>query len=269
MTGPYASQSVATNLCRVTPQPCSGATAATRLVLRRFAFAGLLALFGTAGTAAAGFIDLPNGERVFNSGHALVGGQVDLNYLMTLNPYAPGSSNAFVSAGAGYLSSNTAASSWLSPAGVNVNAPDAPSTYRIQTSVDLSGIDISGFSLYGYWVSDNQGLDILVNGHSTGQTNSGQHSSAVDAFPGNRFTLSEHLVSGLNVIEFAWVNVPFGPTNPVHIRVEFRGYEASAVPEPASATLWGLGAAMLTGFRLRPRKNRLQNLGIAERVGEQ
>jgi len=203
---------------------------------------------GTATTAqAAPIITLPNGFNVYNTGIDLAGG-VDQRYDMTVNPFN-GSPDVFVTT-AGYTSPNTADSAWVSPSGTNVNAPE--SVYHIATTIDLTGINLSTFSLNGYWITDNQGLDILINGASTGQANTGSHTQAVDAFPGNAFTLDSAggLVAGVNTITFVWGNGPAGGAgsqfpNPIHARVEFRGY--AIVPSPASLTvllLSAVGAAM-------------------------
>jgi hypothetical protein len=175
---------------------------------------------------ASPFITLPNSFDVYNTGIDLDAG-VDQRYTMTVNPYN-GSGVAFLTS-AGYLSPNNADSAWLSPSGTNVHAPE--SVYHIATTIDLTGIDTTYFSLKGYWVSDNQGLDILINGNPTGQPNTGSHTQAIDVFPGNAFTLDSAggLIAGVNTVTFVWGNGPAGGAgsqfpNPIHIRVQFIGY---------------------------------------------
>lgn len=216
-------------------------------LLTRIAIAALLSSVFLIGSASASII-LPNGFELFNTGNEVGVGGVDQHYFLTLNPFN-GSSDAFVGSAA-YLSANTLESAWLSPRGPSLHVPE--SVYRLATEIDLTGIDLSSFALVGYWLSDNQGLDILVNGNSTGQTNNGAHSLPVDAFASNRFTLSSHLTAGMNTIEFVWGNGPAGGANsqfpnPAHIRVQF------LVPEPSSLTLLGLALTAMVACRLGRR----------------
>ncbi|MGB5718875.1 MAG: VPLPA-CTERM sorting domain-containing protein [Gammaproteobacteria bacterium] len=198
--------------------------------------------------SAASFTTLPNGFNLYNTGD-VDGNSEDNNYYMTLNPYN-GSASAFLNS-ASYLSVNTVDSSWIGPSGVNVDAPEEE--YRIAIEIDLTSINVSTFSLDGFWVSDNQGLDILVNGNSTGQTNTGNHTQAPDASADNAFTLSglDGLIAGINIIEFEWVNIPFTSANPTHVRVEFSGY--SVVPVPAAVWLFGSGLLGLVGMARRKK----------------
>lgn len=198
------------------------------------------------GASADPFFDLPNGERLYNSGVDLSGG-IDQHYEMSLNPFAPGSTAANLNA-VSYLSPNNADSAWIGPSFPNVNTPE--SVYRVRTIVDLTGVSLAGFSLVGYWISDNEGLDILVNGASTGFTNNGAHGSLPSAFEENRFVLnaSTGLVAGPNTIEFEWGNGPAGGAgsqnpNPTHIRIEFVS-AAAAVPIFGAPALVALVAGL-------------------------
>ena len=219
-------------------------------------------LLSTGRAEAGPYVELPNGSRVYSSGIDLLSG-VDQRYAMTLNPYSPGTPTANINS-AGYLSANDSDSAWIGPAFPNVDAPE--SVYRVRTLVDLSGVSLSAFSMTGYWVSDNKGLDILVNGSSTGFANNGAHTSLPSASSDNLFVLdaSSGLVAGVNIIEFEWGNGPAGGAgsqfpDPTHVRVEF--VEAvSAVPmlgTPALGTLVvGLSIIGLAGSLKSRRKGR-------------
>ncbi len=98
-------------------------------------------------------------------------------------------------------------------------------------------MDLTAFRIDGFWISDNFGRDILVNGLSTGQTNTSDHRGLPSASPDNAFRLSSGLVAGPNTIEFVWENTPHGPANPTHVRIEF----VSFVPEPTTLFLSMLG----------------------------
>ncbi len=220
---------------------------ATRTGLRAALLLGMLA---ACPAHAAGMFLLPNGTSVFNTG---LSAGTDPNYLMSINPFNPGSTAAFLQ-GAVYLSANDANSGWLTPAGTGTHAPEA--IYQIDTVIDLTGIDPATIAFHGFWVSDNAGLDILVNGSSTGQTNSGAHGALPSAFAANAFTLTgaDGLVAGANTISFNWGNGPAGGAasqfpNPVHVRVEFTGFTITPIPLPGAA--WPFAAMLAWLLRRR------------------
>ncbi len=194
----------------------------------------------TGPNAYSGVLTFANGNQVFSTGlddlgNPLANGASDNHYEFVLNP-ANSLTNPFV-VSASYLASNTSQSQWIGPVGAGVNAPDAPSNnvFSVETEIDLTGLDLTGFRIDGLWVSDNTGIDILVNGSSTGQANSGSHNLPLTSKPENAFSLSTGLIAGVNKVQFQWVNAPFGPSNPTHVRVEFSSFSTTAtVPEPAS-----------------------------------
>jgi hypothetical protein len=205
---------------------------------------------------------LPNGAKIFNtgiddSGGVLQAGEIDPHYQLILNP-ANNLTYPFVVPDTSYLSPNTSDSQWIGPVGAFVDAPDAPDTYSVRTTFDLTGIELAGFSLDGFWISDNTGIDILVNGNSTGQTNSGAHLGAPVDGPGNAFTLSQFLVPGINEVDFVWQNIPHIFSNPTHVRVQFESFTSGgAVPELTSLLTWstilGLCSLMSLCRRRKPR----------------
>ena len=70
---------------------------------------------------------------------------------------------------------------------------DVTRTFR--TTFDLTGLDPNTASISGKWAVDNQGLDILVNGISTGQTNFGFGELTT-------FNINSGFVDGLNTLDF-------------------------------------------------------------------
>lgn len=143
---------------------------------------------------------------------------------------------------------NTAASKWVWQQ-VNGNPGNVVRTFRL--TFDMSGLDPSTADISGRWSSDNNGLDILVNGNSTGQ------STAFDAFVRwNNFIIpSQHLVGGLNTIDFK-VNEGGAPGA---FRAEFLTGTAdpitTGVPDASSSLgLMTLGLATL-GFVRRAGRN--------------
>ena len=94
----------------------------------------VLVLCAASRAAADPFLDLPNGERIYNTGVDVVAG-VDQRYEMTLNPASPGSPTANLNS-AFYLSANDPNSAWIGPAQADVHVPE--SVYRVRTLVDLT-----------------------------------------------------------------------------------------------------------------------------------
>lgn len=130
---------------------------------------------------------------------------------------------------------NTAARRWIweTATGDPVNV-----TRTFRTTFDLTGFDETTASLSGLWASDNLGLDILINGISTGNTSAGF--SALSAF-----TITSGFVAGVNTLDFV-----------VQDTGGISGFLVSSlsgtVPEPGMLVIFGLGVAGL-GFARRRR----------------
>ena len=119
--------------------------------------------------------------------------------------------------------------------------------YVFRTTFDLTGLDPATALINGRWSADNKGIDILINGQSTGQQTAyflGSYEYWYD------FTLNSGFVSGVNTIDF----VIYNDALPTALRVEMSGQTGSAVPEPASMITLAAGALGMLGFRMRKRK---------------
>jgi len=68
--------------------------------------------------------------------------------------------------------------------------------YRYETTFDLTGFYPNATHLAGRWATDNQGVDILINGVSTGQPNTAQFVSWTP------FQITSGFVAGINRLTF-------------------------------------------------------------------
>ena len=108
-------------------------------------------------------------------------------------------------------------SAWISPTTDTIAAGGRRADFSYETSFDLSGYDPATAVIVGQWATDNLGIDILINGVSTGQPNTAQFIAYTP------FRISSGFVSGINTLTFI-VNNADGPgNNPTGLRVEMEG----------------------------------------------
>jgi hypothetical protein len=107
---------------------------------------------------------------------------------------------------------NDTDSRWIGVAdGDDSKADDGVFTY--QTTFTLpSNTDLSTVAITGDWATDNAGLDIRINGISTGQTDSDEYRVLAD------FAIDSGFVTGVNTIEFDVRN--HDEDNPTGLRVD-------------------------------------------------
>jgi hypothetical protein len=124
-------------------------------------------------------------------------------------------------------------SQWIGPQSnqdENAGGGNEPGTYIYRTTFDLTGYDPTTAHIAGSWSVDNLGLDILINGASTGYS--------LPQFGWNslhEFAIDSGFVSGTNTLDFVLQNQG-GPTG---LRVEMSG--TAFVPEPSGLSLVALG----------------------------
>jgi hypothetical protein len=111
-------------------------------------------------------------------------------------------------------------SAWISPTTDTMAVGGSRANFSYETSFDLTGYDPATAVIVGQWSTDNEGVDILINGVSTGQRNTAQFISYTP------FRISSGFVSGINTLTFI-VNNADGPgNNPTGLRVEMEGTAA-------------------------------------------
>ena len=161
------------------------------------------------------------------NGAPLIGGAIDPHYQLVYSddPNYPGPATYVDSTPPAAWLADTASSLWISP-GDSVNVLGGTFIYRTTFLLDTQ--DPANAQLTGNWVTDNQGLDIRLNGASTGQTTAGLLSTFVG------FTLTNGFVPGINTLDFITTNLPGTGPNPGGVRAELRGV---ALPLQSTAVL--------------------------------
>lgn len=167
---------------------------------------------------------------VDDSGNALPDGTVDTHYTLILNPDSA-SSETFVEDStvfpivSGPWVANNAFSKWIGPrteTSAAAGAEGSGGDYTYRTVVDLTGFDPASVVIIGDWSTDNAGVDILINGVSTGQPNTAQFPTFTP------FSISTGFRAGLNTIDFKVNNSAVGYTG---LRVDHLRALGDALPD--------------------------------------
>lgn len=207
------------------------------LNLLRSAFV-CVTLFVASGAQAAVITSL-YGTGLDATGAPQVAGGLDAHYVVVENG---NQSAVVVSNPASTYFANNAQSQWIWQAG---NGLPINVTRTFRTTFDLTGFDETSAIINGAWGTDNQGLDILINGVSTGI-------NLLGVVVGNfsqlhSYTISSGFVAGVNTLDFVIQD------NGViaAFRTELTG-TANAVPEPGTLAIVVLG--LLAAGAIRTRK---------------
>jgi hypothetical protein len=181
---------------------------------------------------------------VDDSGNVLPDLAPDTHWSIVSSPIGPDttlardSSGGFPVAPVGPWLGDDSSSRWLIPANTD-SAGDAPvGVFDFQTTFSLNGFIPNTAAITGRYSSDNEAIDVLVNGVSTGINNGTAGNDQMQyQFWWNLPTISGLFQSGTNTIDFL-VNNDGGPTG---FRAELIG-SATAVPEPSSLAMGAMGA---------------------------
>lgn len=175
---------------------------------------------------------------VNNAGVVLANNSLDPHYALIApspvvgTPFARTSASGYPIAPAGPWIGDNTVSRWITPS-LAAQGPNGNYTYR--TTFDLTGLDPFTAAITGRWATDNPGLDIRINGVSTGLTNVTQYSAFTP------FSITSGFVAGINTLDFI-VQEQGVVTG---LRVQMTGTaNLAAVPEPATLAAF---AALLVG----------------------
>jgi hypothetical protein len=207
---------------------------------------------GFAAPARAATIGLCNTGQTADCSAVLSDLALDPNYTIIAGP-AGFTGDAKVVLSSGFpippWVGNDANSKWITPAAASDHGDDgrpanpfAP-IYTYLTTFDLSGFNLSTVRINGLWGTDDLGLDIRINGLSTGQT-SGGFATLVP------FSITSGFISGVNTLAFDLSNTGGNWTG---LRVDDIMATGDPIPEPGTIALFGTG---LLGLVARYRQRR-------------
>jgi len=214
-----------------------------RITHRSLAFVLVLATASMA--SAAGISSLFN-TGVDASGNPLPNDTIgDPHYSLVSAPYPSTQTIQVITSANGYPDppwvADDSVSAWIGPANDSIDdGPDG--VYDYQTTFFASSAGT--VDLTGVWSTDNEGVDIELNGVSTGNSNPNQFVVFTS------FSIDSTVNAGLNTLDFL-VNNDGGPTG---LRVEFSSATlaatATGVPEINAGGLGSLVLIMLSSLAL-------------------
>lgn len=226
------------------------------LFIKNVAKFAVIVLLGAVSSAHAAKINTLFNTGVDENGVVLPHGSTgDSHYSLVTVPGGATGTRVITSDGGypvGPYLGDSAISRWIGPNNDDdLNGPIG--NYLYTTAFDLTGFNAATAAIEGRWATDNEGVDILLNGISLGFT------SPFEGFRNfENFVINKGFIPGLNTLSFV-VNNGGGPTG---LRVEFSKGEAeesnsggvSDVPVPAAIWLFGTGLFSVFGFSSRKKK---------------
>ena len=205
----------------------------------RNAFA-CLTLIAASGAQAA-MITTVFGTGLTAAGTPQIAGGVDAHYVVLEN----GSQSAVVLTDSSAYFANNAQSQWIWQSG---NGQPVEVTRTFRTTFDLTGFDPTTAIINGNWGTDNEGLDIVINGVSTGINLLGTLYSNFGQL--NAFVINTGFVAGLNTLDFIIRDTGVIAA----FRTELTGTADAAVSVPEPGTLVIVSLGLLASVAARARK---------------
>jgi hypothetical protein len=183
------------------------------------------------------------GTGVDLHGNYLFGGNVDPHYTLisSADSLFPGP-NAY--AVTSLWPTWVSVGGWIAPNASTVFSPyNAPGNYTYRTTFSLEGVDLTSVSLSGLWASDNAGVDILLNGQSTGNSIPFGTDPIFSYSQLSPFTISTGFINGTNTLDFV-VNNATSDANPTGVVVQ--GISVTAMASSQAYTLSAVSSAPLS-----------------------
>jgi hypothetical protein len=149
---------------------------------------------------------------------------------------------------------DSSTSAWIGPNN-QADLHGADGNYDYRTTFTLTAGEASAYLVTGNWATDNAGLDILINGQSTGShigNTSGQYEGFRAYTP---FTINSNFQPGTNTLDFIVFNAHYDDSpndNPTALRVD--GIHGTVAPEPSSFAVFGFLGLGMAGLMLKARK---------------
>jgi len=177
------------------------------------------------------------------SGAPLANNAAELHYTLVTVPSGTSTSVRVATSANGFpippwLGDNST-SAWIGPIGAT-DLTGGTGNYDYRTTFTLSALDAAAASIAGRWSTDNSGVDVLLNGASTGNAN-----GAVGFASFYNFSITGGFGAGMNTLDF----IVYNEGGPTGLRTELVG--TTRVPEPASTVL--LATALLAMILLARR----------------
>jgi hypothetical protein len=186
------------------PEPAVPSTVDGRSMNRTIQILAVLCLLlGGVGPVRAEFIIGLYNTGVNTSGSLATDQSADAHYTLISTPTSNLPATAFVADSSAYpfvpggWLPDGPLSKWIDPL-PNQSIGNPPGNYTYRTTFQLSGGDPTSVVVSGQWTLDNIGVDILINGHSTGTYYDAPGDYTFKAF--QSFVLpSNYFIDGTNI----------------------------------------------------------------------